>query len=55
MSNKRWKVNYFSHFGTEVDAETKEGAETKALAWLVETYGYDLSRATEFDVEATDE
>lgn len=50
MSN-RWKVTYVSHFGTEVDSETKRGAEAKALEWLENEYGHDLARATEFEVE----
>ena len=48
---KRWKVTYVSHFGTELDADTQREAEAKALAWVQEEYGYDLARATEFDVE----
>ena len=49
--NKRWKVTYVSHFGTEIDADTQREAEVKALDWLQNEYGHDLARSTEFDVE----
>jgi len=49
--NKRWKVTYVSHFGTEIEADTQREAEVKALDWLQNEYGHDLSRSTEFDVE----
>jgi len=52
---KRWKATFVSHFGTELDADTKREAETKALAWLQNEYGHDLARATEFDVEVVEE
>lgn len=55
MSNKRWRATFVSHFGTDIEADTQREAEAKALAWLQEEYGYDLARATEFEVEPTDE
>jgi hypothetical protein len=55
MSNKRWRATFVSHFGQDIEAETLREAEAKALAWLQEEYGYDLARATEFEVEPTDE
>jgi len=55
VGNKRWRATFISHFGTDIEADTQREAEAKALAWLQEEYGYDLAKATEFEVEATDE
>lgn len=51
----RWKASFISHFGTEIEADTQREAEAKASAWLQEEYGHDLSRATEIEVELTDQ
>ena len=55
LVSKTWKATFVSHFGTELDADTKREAENKALAWLQNEYGHDLARATEFDVELVEE
>jgi hypothetical protein len=52
---KRWKATFISHFGTELNADTKREAETRAFAWLQEEYGHDLARSTEIEVELSED
>jgi hypothetical protein len=54
MSSRRWRATFVSHFGQDIEADTLREAEAKALEWLQTEYGYDLARATEFEVEETE-